>query len=358
MSRILRRPMFRMGGSANSKGTGITSGLERKGYAEAGSVDIGEVGRQFEELQKIKEQYGIKPPEAPPTGMGLSDWLDIAGTGLELAFKPGVRTGEAVAEVIPGLLQRTGQRLEAKKEKARGVEETLAGMKSADIESIYKTEADRALEKLKGQYGKDSVFRDKLMQLELDYNRAMQEAGNDEATKTKLTAEYYAKRDKIITDADVIDYKGLLVENLLKDDDIRRKISSTVKSQLEEEGIVETADNYLDEYTKRMYEAGLSLVEQYGYKKGGRVGKVEGGMMTQPVNTNSQTNANVAETPTGLSYDLVRARIPKEVSDDIVRLIVQSPAALEDFASIETQLDVDSFNQKYNVNLVLPQSGV
>ena len=31
MNRVLRRPMFRIGGSA---GTGITSGLERKGYKE------------------------------------------------------------------------------------------------------------------------------------------------------------------------------------------------------------------------------------------------------------------------------------------------------------------------------------
>ena len=31
MNRVLRRPMFRIGGSA---GTGITSGLDRKGYKD------------------------------------------------------------------------------------------------------------------------------------------------------------------------------------------------------------------------------------------------------------------------------------------------------------------------------------
>ena len=30
MSKILRRPMFRGGGSVDSRGTGITSGLDRK----------------------------------------------------------------------------------------------------------------------------------------------------------------------------------------------------------------------------------------------------------------------------------------------------------------------------------------
>ena len=43
------------------------------------------------------------------------------------------------------------------------------------------------------------------------------------------------------------------------------------------------------------------------------------------------------------------------MGDDVVRLIAASPEALEDFATIATQQDVDLFNQKYSVNLVLPQ---
>jgi hypothetical protein len=37
MSKTLRRPMFR-GGSVNSRGTGITSGLDDSGYADGGRV--------------------------------------------------------------------------------------------------------------------------------------------------------------------------------------------------------------------------------------------------------------------------------------------------------------------------------
>ena len=37
MSRTLKRPMFRDGGRANSKGTGIMSGIEeREGFREGG----------------------------------------------------------------------------------------------------------------------------------------------------------------------------------------------------------------------------------------------------------------------------------------------------------------------------------
>ena len=55
-----------------------------------------------------------------------------------------------------------------------------------------------------------------------------------------------------------------------------------------------------------------------------------------------------------ISYDQLRARLPAEITDDIVQLMANSAEALEDFAMISTQQDVDQFNKKYNVNLVLP----
>ena len=55
-----------------------------------------------------------------------------------------------------------------------------------------------------------------------------------------------------------------------------------------------------------------------------------------------------------ISYEQLRARLPREITDDIVQLMANSAEALEDFAMISTQQDVDQFNKKYNVNLVLP----
>jgi Ni,Fe-hydrogenase III component G len=55
-----------------------------------------------------------------------------------------------------------------------------------------------------------------------------------------------------------------------------------------------------------------------------------------------------------ISYDQLRARLPQEISDDIVQLMSNSAEALEDFAMISTQQDVDQFNKKFSVNLVLP----
>ena len=53
--------------------------------------------------------------------------------------------------------------------------------------------------------------------------------------------------------------------------------------------------------------------------------------------------------------DLCDFNFCKEITNDIVQLIAASPQAMEDFATIATQQDVDQFNKKYNVNLVLPQ---
>ena len=68
-------------------------------------------------------------------------------------------------------------------------------------------------------------------------------------------------------------------------------------------------------------------------------------MVTQPAQTQD------------LTFNELRSRLPREISDDVVSLIATSKQALMDFAEIQTQQDVDNFNQTYNVNLVLPQEG-
>ena len=55
-----------------------------------------------------------------------------------------------------------------------------------------------------------------------------------------------------------------------------------------------------------------------------------------------------------LDYNTLRTRLPREITDDIVRLLVNDDQALQDFSYIRTQGDVNSFNLKYGVTLVLP----
>jgi hypothetical protein len=59
-----------------------------------------------------------------------------------------------------------------------------------------------------------------------------------------------------------------------------------------------------------------------------------------------------------LSFEELRNRLPKEITNDVVQLIANSEEALQDFAYIRDQEDVNSFNVKYGVNLILPPETV
>ena len=76
MSRVLKRPMFKMGGSTSA---GITSGLSRQGYKAAGSVDWGEVDVISEQM---KNRYGPVPKQGYNVYDFLTEW------GLNMASSP------------------------------------------------------------------------------------------------------------------------------------------------------------------------------------------------------------------------------------------------------------------------------
>ena len=95
-----------------------------------------------------------------------------------------------------------------------------------------------------------------------------------------------------------------------------------------------------------------------GKKDGGRIGLANGTPIEESIQvseTVGQGQVPTAQTPQ-LSFEEIRNRLPKEITDDVVRLIAGSNEALQDFSYIRTQGDVDKFNMKYGVTLVLPQS--
>jgi hypothetical protein len=113
----------------------------------------------------------------------------------------------------------------------------------------------------------------------------------------------------------------------------------------------ETAKRYIALYNKM-------IKESMGLAEGGRANYNMGGdVMEEQVTEISETETQpkeVAPTGDGLSYEELRSRLPKEITDDIVVILAESPQALVDFAEIQTQTDVDEFNMKYGVNLSLP----
>jgi len=94
------------------------------------------------------------------------------------------------------------------------------------------------------------------------------------------------------------------------------------------------------------------LKKRFYYNEGGRAGYRLGGdpMMGSVVDQKRETG-EVQD----LSYTELRARLPQEISNDIVQLLANSKQALLEFANIQTGEDIASFNQQYDVNLSLPQ---
>jgi hypothetical protein len=137
----------------------------------------------------------------------------------------------------------------------------------------------------------------------------------------------------------------------------------------------ETARRYIELYNQ-MVKDSIGLPQPKA--EGGRIGYANGTMVEEqiteefPIGPGPETKTpefpigpgpetTTPEFPIGpgptsdnLSYDELRSRLPKEISDDIVSILAESPQALIMFSEIQTQTDVDEFNMAYGVNLSLP----
>jgi hypothetical protein len=127
-------------------------------------------------------------------------------------------------------------------------------------------------------------------------------------------------------------------------------------------------DLQIEDPTKRKYPKGKKDIQLYldaiaevkrrlGLKEGGRVGYQSGNMVQPNAMQAAMPMDQGPEVPPevqNIDYDTLRARLPQSITDDIVRLISTSAEAMEDFATIQSQQDINNFNQKYGVELVLP----
>ena len=154
-------------------------------------------------------------------------------------------------------------------------------------------------------------------------------------------------------------------------------IVGKVKSIREVEDRIENKEK-VDKADKILYEKNKKEVERFKldnpeiFKKyfgakadGGRIGFAYGSpepeqQVQQPQIESTTLNEGGNETQlkpvVKLSYQELRTRLPKEISDNIVLLLSNSDQALQDFAYITTQQDINQFNVKYGVNLVLPSN--
>jgi len=140
-----------------------------------------------------------------------------------------------------------------------------------------------------------------------------------------------------------IDDQALLIHTLKFADAnvIRAQIGA--KEEFEDDGVTpkELTTDEIQNYIEMQGIGGLAGIEYDA--DGGRVGYQEGGGV--------ETEEGV---PMVMTYEQLRDKLPPFITDDIVKLIAYSPEAFKDFANIQTKQDVEEFNDKYDVDLVLP----
>ena len=368
--RTLRRPMFRMGGSANE---GITSGLDKpkRGLVdEPGSYSVTE---QMEELYKSADKI-IQSRRPKETNKDRDDFL--INLGLDLVSRP--PSGNIVSTIGaaakgPFKQFQTGQ---AQKKQLQTQNEsdlfnTLVGAGAKVMGSegggklFSKQQAAEAVAKLMGEFQNLRDAKDTMSQKEFEdkkaiifgqiqqyqkENPAIASLFNDKefniAVKSKIKSTLMNSQ-KVITVPDP-DGEGTieLTEAQYYNDD-----RNSVPLQQE------IGKRYL-EYYNNMTMYGVGAVENKA--EGGRIGYQQGmsvmpaaGDMGQAAG-NMQQETMPQELQQDLTFEELRNRLPQEVSDDIINLILTSAEAMEDFATIQTEQDISIFNKKYGVNLVLP----
>jgi len=353
MNNTFRRPMFRKGGSADSAGTGITSGLQtpRQQYQGTGNAEDQLVEKDFDVRTASPEQMkAFTERMYPPKARSNKDlFIDF---GLDLVSRPG--SGSA--------FQNIGASGQAAYNKYRTAN-TAADNKLDDRQSDLFTTLIGAQAKMKGSEASGKTYNsiviaEKLAEIipKMSEIQARIDAGTNTPEDITQMEILRAQRNNlsksdVTTDAIIKMYTesnptalGDKVELLLLEDQKNpkesRKYTGPNDPQLLKDAVA----------------AIRKMFESFSYASGGRAGYANGEMVeeqvTETMDVGPMGQPDQADNP--ISYDQLRARLPQEISDDIVQLMSNSAEALEDFAMISTQQDVDQFNKKFSVNLVLP----
>ena len=341
MNRVLKRPMFRRGGSSD----GITSGL-RQGYQ-----GTGEAWEQFvKKIPDIKEL--AKEGAYQPRGTNVYDFL--TRLGLDLVSRPAA--GNIFQQVATSAKEP--------------YDKYLAGKKEADLQR-YASESDM-FKTMLGSYG-DILSAEAEGKAE---GKGWLEQWKFEQIPilNKKIRDLTAKQD----DGTITDDEQLELENSIDQKGRIVSLDPVTEAWLKTKdggyAVVDMKDRLLEEDQKlppeeRKYKGGkdiqltidaIEAVRRELRAGGGRVGYQNAGavMPGQPMQAQApgpmdQGSEAPPEIQT-IDYETLRARLPNTITDDIVRLIASSAEAMEDFATIQTQQDISNFNKKYGVELILP----
>ena len=335
MNRTLRRPMFRTGGSAE----GITSGL-----------DVPKLNASRENFQKggddMESRYNramdfIKSKQAPRR----SDFNDfLINMGLDLVSRP--KSGNIFSQVATSAKEPFAQ-FQASKAATRTSDDALSQALVGDIMEQMSKEKIAEIESRGDQddfmFERQQKAYEKLITEQRLLEKELEKAGKFVGPEEKGAPQIAPDQTKIKS-----------IEKQLEDNAKLQALYTGAEDDATRKALLQAIGT--GQYTFEdliIYDQTGKLPVEENLAKGGRVGLQMGGEAMPAAMPTDQ--GPVQDSPVqSLTFEELRARLPNTITNDIVTLIASSEQALADFANIQTQQDVNSFNQKYEVNLQLP----
>ena len=335
--------------SAPNRGSGI------KGFAASTGPAFGQFAEDLDVLNRQKIQTRAA--------------FDAAGREAKLKAE-----GTAASLTAEGIVQKMSEAADLEKIKAQGEQDRLTNeAKLIEVDKVF-----NKLEEVEAAYADNSAkitaldplsttFQDDLKQLQIN--------------EKSLIMQIFYLLDQDMPEDAVIEGLPLAA--------IKEEAKSGALAALNLVEVPAEGDDKFTEYGLKYAEILTRLTDQAreagtpktgfettvpGMAKGGRVGLARGGdpefpdatPVGPPFEPGSGPNPDPGsppimqaegQSPRGssiLSYAELRARLPKEVSDEVVRLLATSESALLEFAQIQTQDDIARFNKNYSADLQLP----
>lgn len=353
MSKIFKRPMFRKGGSTSGMNGIMTGIVDREMHAVSDPNGVG--GQSLstaERLQKISDQYPDRSIDP------ISQFLIQGGLGAMSTTGGGGTFGniaKALKDPTTQLFKDLGERGKKKRDIAlQGEILDIEGDIKKDVAQIQQ----RGALDIKKEY------------LDNVYNIKRAEAAGNQDLLKQIENDYQNDLNLFIVKGfDVSD-----VYNVIKGDEVQGVIlgqaENYIKNNLEKLNLTGEDD---PKYGPTLLSVMAEFTKTYGSKlregiaTGGRVGYAMGAPKTgitqnnlinqqKPVESVTVGNKQIDSSPkVEITYDELRSRLPQQISNEVVQMLSTSYEALADFAELRTQADVDTFNQRYGVDLVLPQ---
>tara|TARA_X000001388_G_scaffold52514_1_gene38231 strand:- start:14 stop:901 length:888 start_codon:yes stop_codon:yes gene_type:complete len=289
--------------------------------------------------------FGIDIASRTPTGDGISGAISTALAAAKDPFEK--------------FKASRGQEELLMQQQADNLDERRAGM----FKSLIEGQSDILAEKSGNTSYKDLEIAEKLRSIMPRFIELRQKREDLRTTGAQLSKDEDLELRMLQEDYNRFSAKNL-EDNLLMEIYAKSLGERAIPNRIEElynedlkQGVNRKYKNKNDpQLTKDAVESiRVELQNLRTYADGGRAGYANGEMVEEQITeTETMAPGPMAQSDNPISYDQLRARLPAEITDDIVELMANSAEALEDFAMISSQQDVDLFNQKYSVNLVLP----